>query len=105
MIGYKLLRKRKDGTYGPLFINCRQKLVPGVVYQAESHRRKGYAFRLGWHICRRPHAPHLSEKGRVWCKVRFTHRETLHRPESQGGVWFLGSTLEIVEEMGCGKVV
>jgi len=34
MIGYKLFHKRKDGTYGPLFINKKQKLVAGVYYAA-----------------------------------------------------------------------
>lgn len=103
MIGYKLFRKRKDGTYGPLFINCRQKLVIGKAYRAESHRRKGYKFRPGWHICPKPFAPHLSKKGRVWCKVKFSHRATLNRPISQGGIWYLGSTLEIIGEVHNGQ--
>lgn len=98
MIGYKLFRKRKDGTYGPLFINCRQKLSQGIIYKAESHRRKGFAFRPGWHICQHPCAPHLSERGRIWCKVEFAHRETIHRPKSQGGIWYLGSTIKILGE-------
>ena len=41
MIAYKLFRKRKDGSYGPLFINRKQKVYPGVTYQAEEHRTKG----------------------------------------------------------------
>lgn len=99
MIGYKLFRKRKDGTYGPLFINCRQRLVPGVAYVAEAHRKKGFAFRPGWHICQRPHAPHLSYDNRVWCKVHFTLQDTILRPESQGGLWYLGSVLKIIDEV------
>ena len=99
MIGYKLFRKRADGSYGPLFINKRLKLYIGPTYPAESHLTKGYAFRPGWHICRAPEAPHLSNKGRVWCKVEFTHQQTLSRPEHQGGVWYLGSTLTILEEL------
>lgn len=98
-IGYKLFRKRADGTYGPLFINRRQILVPGVTYHAEPHRTKGYAYRPGWHICKTPSAPHLSMKGRVWCKVHFTHQQTLERPDSQGGTWYLGSTLKIIKEV------
>ena len=87
MRGYKLFRRRRDGSYGPLFINARQRLVPGEVYVAEEHRTAGYAFRPGWHICSAPVAPHLSKRGRVWCEVE--HRETLVRPESQGasGIW------------------
>ena len=39
MTAYKLLRKRKNGTLGPLFINCRQVIEPGRQYQAESSTR------------------------------------------------------------------
>ena len=99
MRGYKLFRRRRDGSYGPLFINARQKLVPGEVYVAEEHRTAGYAFRPGWHICSAPVAPHLSKRGRVWCEVEFEHRETLVRPASQGGIWYLGSTLRILREV------
>ena len=99
MIGYKLFRKRKDGSYGPLFINASLKLYPGITYQAEDHPTKGYAHRPGWHICRKPEAPHLSTKNRVWCQVKFSLKEKLKRPENQGGVWFLGNTLEIIKEV------
>lgn len=54
MIGYKLFHKRKDGTYGPLFINKKQKLVAGVYYAAGDYPTKGYAHRPGWHICSAP---------------------------------------------------
>ena len=98
MIGYKLFRKRKDGSYGPLFINRKLKLLPGEVYQAESYPTKGFALRPGWHICAIPWAPHLSKKNRVWCKVEFNKRTRLDRPISQGGTWYLGNTLKILEE-------
>jgi hypothetical protein len=103
MIGFKLFRKRRDGTYGPLFINQRQVIEPGVSYPAEEHRTKGYAYRPGWHICAEPKAPHLSTNGRVWCKVEFDHKETLHRPEHQGGTWYLGHTIRIIEELPNGN--
>lgn len=103
MIGYKLFRKRKDGTYGPLFINRRQVLERGVLYDAEPHRTRGYAYRPGWHICSEPRAPHLSERGRVWCRVEFDHRATLERPESQGGIWYLGENMRILEEINNGS--
>ena len=45
MLGYKLFRKRKDGTYGPLFINRKLRLVVGETYQEEDHPTKGYAHR------------------------------------------------------------
>jgi hypothetical protein len=99
MRGFKLFRKRRDGSYGPLFINARLRLEPGVIYPAEEHRTPGYAFRPGWHICRKPEAPHLSTRGRVWCEVEFEHRATLNRPAAQGGIWYLGSTLKILREL------
>jgi hypothetical protein len=99
MIGYKLFRKRKDGSYGPLFINRKQKLVPGVVYEYEDCPTKGFAHRPGWHICREPNAPHLSERNRVWCEVEFELLGTIDRPENQGGVWYLGSTMQIIREL------
>ena len=100
MIGYKLFRKRKDGSYGPLFINRKQRLLAGVTYKAEDHPTKGYAFRPGWHICTAPVAPHLRQGGdRVWCRVSFRRRSAIARPQSQGGVWYLGSTMKILGEL------
>ena len=99
MIGYKLFRKRKDGSYGPLFINKAQKLFIGEEYIAECHPTKGYTERPGWHVCKRPHAPHLTMNKRVWCVVSFTHRETIKRPAHQGGIWYLGSDIEIIREL------
>ena len=98
MLGYKLFRKRKDGSYGPLFINRKQVLELGVLYRAEDHPTKGYAHRPGWHICKHMYAPHLSTKDRVWCLVEFDHKETLERPDTQGGTWYLGNTIRILEE-------
>lgn len=98
MIAYKLFRRRKDGSLGPLFINKRQRISPGVTYLAESHRTKGYAFRPGWHCALEPKAPHLTEKGRVWAKVEINDdAEHYARPIRQGGVWVLGKTLRILE--------
>lgn len=45
--GYKLLRLRKDGTLGPLFINARMRIPVGKWLKAESHPTKGYALRPG----------------------------------------------------------
>ena len=45
MIGYKLLRVRRDGSLGPLFINRKQRIVPGVLYASEDHPTKGFAHR------------------------------------------------------------
>ena len=99
MIGYKLFRKRKDGTYGPLFINRPKRIEFGKYYWSESHPTKGYAVRPGWHICSTPNAPHLSKKDRVWCKIEFIKTDTIIRPECQGGIWYLGSKMKIIEEL------
>jgi hypothetical protein len=98
MIGYKLFRKRKDGSLGPLFINRKQRLVPNTFYFAEAHHTKGYAFRPGWHICAEMKAPHLRQGGdRVWAKVEFDPMDIIKRPESQGGTWYLGTWINILE--------
>lgn len=98
LFGYKLFRKRRDGTYGPLFINKKLRLRVGVEYEEQDVPTKGYAHRPGWHICKHQYAPHLSTRGRVWCFVEFTHKQTLHRPKSQGGTWYLGSSVKILHE-------
>lgn len=101
MIGYKLFRKRQDGSYGPLFINARQKLYRGITYCEEDHPTKGYAHRPGWHICHSVDgAPHLKlTSDRVWCKVEFDIKSVVERPSSQGGTWYLGKNLKIIEEI------
>jgi hypothetical protein len=97
--GFKLFRRRKDGTLGPLFINARQRIEVGRTYEAEDHPTKGYAHRPGWHLAKQPVAPHLSTKGRVWCRVQYTGGVEYPRPESQGGCWILARTMRVVEVM------
>jgi hypothetical protein len=94
---YKLLRLRKDGTLGPLFIG-RQIVVPvGKWVKARAIRTKGFAFRPGWHACPKPAAPHLSLKGRVWCRVLLKGVTEHERPEAQGGLWFVAKQLRVEE--------
>lgn len=99
MIAYKLLRKMKDGSLAPLFINKTQRLTIGEQYESEDHPTKGYLHRPGWHSCPKPEAPHLSEKGRVWCRVWITGVTVERRSAHQGGRWFLSDTLQIMEEL------
>jgi hypothetical protein len=96
MIAYKLFTLRKDGSLGPLFINRRQRLQVGETYEAENHPTKGYVVRPGWHCCHSQYAPHLSEKGRVWCKVSISDWRKHVRPESQGGIWYTANRLKIL---------
>lgn len=97
MIGFKLFTRRADGSLGPLFINRRQRLQVGVEYEAEDHPTKGYAHRPGWHICSMPYAPHLSKKGRVWARVRFSDFTSHVRPAAQGGLWYTANKMTILE--------
>ncbi len=99
MVGYKLFRQRKDGSLGPLFINARQRIEPGVWYEAGTHPTKGYAVRHGWHAALAPHAPHLSTRGRVWAKVALEGVTLYERPLSQGGVWALAERMKVIEVM------
>lgn len=62
-IGYKLFRRRRNGTLGPLFINRRQVIPVGEWLDAEAHATRGYAYRPGWHATLRPAAPHLRQGG------------------------------------------
>jgi hypothetical protein len=97
MIAYKLLRLRRDGSLGPLFINKRQIVPLNEWLPAESHPTKGYALRPGWHVAPAPYAPHLSERGRVWAKVEVEDFDELPRPASQGGVWLIAQRMRVIE--------
>lgn len=99
MKAYKLLRKRKNGTLGPLFINRRQVIPIGKWLNAEPHQTKGYAFRPGWHVTKKPEAPHLSMKQRVWYQVEVQDYEEFPRPESQGGTWLVAQKMKVVREV------
>ena len=89
----------KDGSLAPLFINKRQRLEQGRWYAAEAHRTKGFAFRPGWHVCCKPEAPHLSEKGRVWRKVEVEDYIYIERPVQQGKTWMLANKMQIIREI------
>lgn len=99
MRAFKLLRVRRDGSLGPLFINRRARIAEGVVLAAEAHRTKGYAFRPGWHCLASPEAPHLTDRGRVWCEVEIEDFVPFSRPASQGGVWYLAQRMRVVRRL------
>ncbi len=54
MKAYKLIRKMKDGSLSPLFINKKSRIPVGVWMDAESNPPKGFAVRKGWH-CKLTH--------------------------------------------------
>ncbi len=99
MKAYKLIRKMKDGSLSPLFINIKSRIPIGVWLEAEAHPTKGFAFRKGWHCTLEPNAPHLSERDRVWVEIEVDDFEYYDRPESQGGTWVLAQRMKIVREL------
>jgi hypothetical protein len=99
VIAYKLLRLRRDGSLGPLFINKAQVIPLGEWLEAEDHPTKGYARRPGWHVAPKPSAPHLSAKGRRWMKVEIEDFDELPRPQSQGGMWFIAKRMRVLEQV------
>lgn len=50
MKAYKLVRKLKDGSLSPLFINKKSRIPVGVWLDAEEHPTKGFAVRKGWRL-------------------------------------------------------
>lgn len=96
MRAWKLLRQRKNGSLGPLFIGRRQVIPIGVPLEAECKPTKGFAVRKGWHCTLQPYAPHLSTRGRVWREVEVEELELYQRPESQGGTWVLAQRMTVL---------
>lgn len=96
MIAYKLFAQRKDGSLGPLFINRKMRIEVGKTYIAETHPTKEFAVRSGWHCCHTTSAPHLSKKGRVWCKVSIMGVFEYQRPKAQGGLWYTAKRMTVL---------
>ncbi len=96
-IAFKLLRLRKDGSLGSLFINREASYPLNKWLISKPIKRQGFAFRPGWHACDTPNAPHLSMKGRVWAKVLLNDIKKHQRPVSQGGVWYTAKSMKILE--------
>ena len=96
IVAYKLFRKKRNGSLGSLFINRRQDIPIGKWLDAEPHETRGFAFRPGWHACNKPCAPHLSMKGRTWFKVMIDDYDEMHRPEKQGGLWYIAKRIKII---------
>ena len=100
MIAYKLLRVRKDGSLGPLFINRRFRVPVGEWILYGCHPTRGFKIRPGWHCTSRPEAPHLSMKGRAWFEVEVeADAERIDRPASQGGLWYLAKWMRIIKKV------
>jgi hypothetical protein len=97
MTAYKLMRLRRDGTLGSLFINKKKVIPLNTWMQAENHPTKGYAHRPGWHCTLTPVAPHLSLQNRVWVVVEVKGCTFFERPISQGGKWVLATEMKVIK--------
>ncbi len=99
MIAYKLVRVRKNGTLGPLFINVTQQIRMGETHAAEDHKTEGYAHRPGWHCLAKPRASHLMmRENRHWVKCLISDYITVDRPEAQGGIWYLANMITFSQQ-------
>lgn len=96
MKAFKLMRLRKNGTLGSLFINCKKVYPIGEWMDAECIPTRGFAVREGWHCTFEKNAPHLSTRNRVWVEVEVDDFTTYERPESQGGAWILAQKMKII---------
>lgn len=99
MVAYKLFKKRKNGSYGSIFIDKKKELKLDEWYDAELHETKGFLPRLGYHCLPTANVPHLSTKGRVWLKVEIKDYEILNRPASQGGKWLIAKKIKLLNEI------
>jgi len=99
---YKLFRVLKSGDITSLFINKKVRLPYDEWMDANPYPTKGFALRPGWHCTAQPYAPHLKMKlksgeERVWKKVLIKDFEEVHRPENQGGLWYLANKIKILK--------
>lgn len=104
MIAYKLLKIRKDGSIGSLFINASEKYELNKWMVAQPIAKKGFAFRKGFHCLLSPVAPHLSMQlasgeNRAFFEVEVEDFEFFIRPESQGGRWALAQRMKILKKV------
>lgn len=98
MIVYKLFKKRKDNSIGPLFINQRLRIPVGEWLDAEDHPTKNFAHRPGFHTLLQPIAPHLKMmENRVWAKCEIDDYQFFTRPVNQGGKWALANRMRVLE--------
>ena len=96
--GFKLFRLRADGTLGPLFIGARLRVPVGRWVRAQDLPAPSWMTvrrRPGWHATTRPAAPHLSERGRVWCAVSLRGARAVPRPKGLGEVWYVARWLRV----------
>ena len=99
-IAYKLMRVRRDGSIGSLFIDRPARYELDTWYEAEPHPTNGFAFRPGFHCTAKPDAPHLlkgkAATERRWYTVEIEDFTEFERPPNQGGLWYLANAMKII---------
>lgn len=101
IIAYKLMRLKKDGNLGSLFINRKANIPSGIWLEAENLKTEGFAERKGWHCTFEPIAPHLKTElsngeKRIWVKVQLEDYTIYNRPFNQGGQWVLANKMKVI---------
>jgi len=99
MKAFKLVRKLKDKSLAPLFIDKKIRLKTGVWLKAKLCPTKGYTIRQGWHCTTKPYAPHLTMNNRVWIEVEVQNYKQYLRPQNQGGLWILAQEMKVIREL------
>lgn len=100
MKAYKLFRLKSTGEITSLFINKSEPIVLNKWLEAKLFPTEGFAVRHGWHCVPTPHAPHLTNKGRVWAEIEIKSVKRLTKPKSQGGLWYLAKTMKVNRLLG-----
>lgn len=80
-------------------LSARAELPVGEWLEAEAHKKKGFAFRPGWHTTAQPHAPHIKMDGKEWWEVEIEDFYEFKRPESQGGIWYISNKIKIIRKV------
>ena len=93
MIAYKLMKQRKNGTLGSLFINAKKVYSLNKWMNAEFIPTNGFAERFGWHCCFTPNAPHLKEnlssgEVRVWVEVEVKGKDSVTKNLNKNGKYY-----------------
>lgn len=101
MQAFKLLRLRKDGTLGSLFVGRKYAIPVNCWLTAiKDLPHPGLAHRPGFHCCSTKSAPHIkmtlkNGEKRVWCSVTIKNYTVHERPECQGGIWYVADQMRI----------
>ncbi len=105
MKAYKIFKKTKSGVYRPAQVPIRSLSVKGyqkgIWYEAEDAQPTNLKNRVGFHATTKPTVPHIKiiPDQVVWLEVEIEDFETIQRPESQGGTWYLARYLKIIKEL------